>query len=83
MDGKGRAMDNAFVERLWRSLKYEEVYLNDYQNVREARESIGRYLTFYNEERPHQALDNRTPAEVYYGSSTKRYLKNGTLMKAK
>jgi len=65
MDGRGRAMDNVFTERLWRSIKYEEVYLNDYASPREARQGIGHYLTFYNHERPHQSLDYRTPAEVY------------------
>lgn len=64
-DGKGRFMDNIFVERLWRSLKYEEVYLKAYQQVPEARVGIGRYLWRYNEQRPHQALRYRTPAEVY------------------
>ncbi len=68
MDGRGRAMDNIFTERLWRSVKYEEVYINDYQTVREAKEGISKYLVFYNQERPHQSLDYRTPAEVYYGS---------------
>jgi putative transposase len=67
MDGKGRALDNIFTERLWRSLKYEEVYLADYGAPREARDGIGRYLTFYNTERPHQALDYRRPAELYLG----------------
>lgn len=65
MDGRGRAMDNIFTERLWRSVKYEEVYLNDYQNPREARRGIDRYLSFYNLDRPHQSLDYRTPAHVY------------------
>lgn len=65
MDGKGRATDNIFTERLWRTLKYEDVYLNDYADPREARLGIGRYLDFYNHERPHQALGNRTPAQVY------------------
>jgi putative transposase len=65
MDGKGRCQDNIFVERLWRSLKYEEVYLKDYQRVPEARAGIGAYLNFYNEERPHQALGYRTPGEVF------------------
>lgn len=64
-DGKGRYTDNIFVERLWRSLKYEEVYLKAYQQVPEARVGIGSYLWFYNEQRPHQALKYRTPAEVY------------------
>lgn len=65
MDGRGRALDNIFTERLWRSLKYEEVYLNDYQSPREARNSLMRYFNFYNFERPHQALDYRTPALAY------------------
>ncbi len=68
MDGRGRAMDNIFTERLWRSVKYEEVYLHDYQTVREAKEGISRYLAFYNQERPHQSLDYRTPDEVYCDS---------------
>ena len=66
MDGRGRAMDNVFTERLWRSVKYEEVYINDYQTVLEVIEGISRYLGFYNQERVHQALDYRTPVEVYY-----------------
>ena len=65
MDGRGRCMDNIFVERLWRSLKYEEVYLKDYASVAEARMGIGRYFQFYNYERLHQSLDYRTPAAVY------------------
>jgi putative transposase len=67
MDGRGRVYDNIFVERLWRSVKYEEVYLRDYEGVREARESLGRYFEFYNGERPHQALCYRTPREVHSG----------------
>jgi putative transposase len=67
MDGRGRIMDNIFVERLWRSVKYEEVYIRDYQDGTEARESLGRYFRFYNTERRHQGLDNCTPAEVYWG----------------
>lgn len=66
MDGKGRALDNIFVERLWRSVKYEEVYLHDYATPREARRGLARYFEFYNHERPHQALDYRTPEEVYF-----------------
>jgi putative transposase len=66
MDGTGRALDNIFTERLWRSVKYEEVYLADYGSPREARQGLGRYLTFYNTERPHQALDYRRPAEWYH-----------------
>nr|WP_297200089.1 IS3 family transposase [Thermanaeromonas sp.] len=67
MDGRGQATDNIFTERLWRSLKYEEVYLNEYESPREARQGISRYLEFYNYRRPHQSLGYRTPAEVYYG----------------
>ena len=67
MDGRGRCMDNIFVERLWRSLKYEEVYLKDYASVTEARAGIGRYFQFYNQERLHQSLDYRTPAAIYGG----------------
>ncbi len=69
MDGKGRASDNVFTERLWRTLKYEEVYLHDYQSPREARIGISRYLDFYNHERLHQSLDYQTPGEVHFGSS--------------
>lgn len=65
MDGRGRCMDNIFVERLWRSLKYEEVYLKDYASVAEARAGIAGYFRFYNHERLHQSLDYRTPAVIY------------------
>jgi putative transposase len=65
MDGKGRYMDNIFVERLWRSLKYEEVYLNAYASVAEAKAGIGAWLDFYNEERQHQSLRYRTPRQIY------------------
>jgi putative transposase len=67
MDGRGRAMDNVFVERLWRTVKYEEVYLRDYADGTEAQESLGRFFRFYNTDRRHQSLDKRTPAEVYFG----------------
>ena len=67
MDGRGRALDNVFVERLWRSVKYEEVYLNDYATVPEARQGLARYFAFYNQERLHQALGYRTPAALYLG----------------
>jgi len=70
MDGKGRWMDNVFVERLWRSLKYEEVYLKAYDSVKEARVSIKTYLDFYNTERTHQSLDKQTPDEVYFQQAT-------------
>ena len=69
MDGRGAWRDNVFVERLWRSVKYEEVYLRAYGSVSEARVSIGRYLTFYNERRPHSSLDRRTPDNVYFNRS--------------
>jgi putative transposase len=65
MDGRGRALDNVFVERLWRSVKYEEVYLKDYGSVPDARAQLGRYFRFYNHERPHQSLAYQTPAMVY------------------
>jgi putative transposase len=65
MDGKGRCLDNVFVERLWRSLKYEEVYLHAYDDARNARQGIGRYFEFYNERRPHQALGYQTPGAFY------------------
>ena len=68
MDGKGSWRDNVFVERLWRSVKYEEVYLRAYGSVGEARASIARYLAFYNERRPNSSLDRRTPSEVYFAS---------------
>jgi putative transposase len=66
MDGRGRWMDNVFVERFWRSIKYEEIYLHSYESTKEARESIEKWITFYNYSRPHQALDYRTPTEVYF-----------------
>jgi putative transposase len=66
MDGKGAWRDNVFVERLWRSIKYEEVYLRAYESVGEARSSIGRYLDFYNGKRPHQSLDGATPDQAYF-----------------
>ena len=65
MDGRGRALDNVFVERLWRSVKWEEVYLKDYTSVPDARAQLDRYFTFYNHVRPHQSLAYRTPAAVY------------------
>lgn len=73
MDGKGRALDNIFTERLWRTIKYEEVYLHEYATPRAARHGLTRYIQLYNRERPHQALEYHTPAELYYkkeGSST-------------
>lgn len=73
MDGKGRWVDNVFVERLWRSVKYEEVYLNAYDSVSDAKQSLGRYFEFYNRERRHQGLGKQTPDEVYFQySATKK-----------
>ena len=66
MDGRGAWRDNVFVERLWRSVKYKEVYLKAYASVAEARAGIGKYLTFYNTKRPHQALDGNTPDAAYF-----------------
>ena len=66
MDGKGAWRDNVFVERLWRSVKYEEVYLRAYEGVGDARASIGRYLDFYNGRRPHSSLDGITPNQAYF-----------------
>jgi putative transposase len=66
MDGRGCWRDNVFIERLWKSIKYEEVYLMAYESVSQARASIGRYLAFYNRRRPHSALDRMTPAEYYF-----------------
>lgn len=66
MDGRGAWRDNVFVERIWRSVKYEEVYLHAYDSVGEARASIGRYLDFYNRRRPHSSLDRKTPDEAYF-----------------
>lgn len=71
MDGRGRAFDNIFVERLWRSVKYEEVYLKDYNSVREARINLGEYFDFYNNERPHQSLGYKRPSEIYYAQNEK------------
>jgi putative transposase len=68
MDGKGAWRDNVFIERLWRSVKYEEVYLRAYETVSEARNSIGRYLEFYNGRRPHSSLDGSTPDQAYFTS---------------
>lgn len=77
-DGKGRALDNVFVERLWRSVKYEEVYLHDYQSGLEAWSRLDAYFRFYSYERPHQALANRTPASVYYSLHETHKARAGT-----
>ena len=65
MDGRGRALDNVFIERLWRSVKYQEIYLRDYATVADVEEGLKLYFAKYNHERPHQSLDNLTPAKVY------------------
>ena len=70
MDGRGRAFDNIFVERLWRTVKYEEVYLKDYRDVPEARRGLAAYFPFYNDQRLHQSLDYRTPRAVYFAPPT-------------
>lgn len=80
MDGRGRAMDNIFTERLWRTIKYEEVYLKDYATVLEARESIEEYIKFYNYERKHQSLNYKTPAEIYFGKEEKLSLNSAVLL---
>lgn len=66
MDGRGQALDNVFVERLWRTVKYEDIYLRDYQTVPDLESRLGDYFQFYNEARPHSALEHRTPAEVHW-----------------
>jgi putative transposase len=66
MDGKGAWRDNVFIERIWRSIKYEEIYLHAYTSVKDARTAIGRYLAFYNGLRPHSSLDRQTPDEAYF-----------------
>jgi len=69
MDGRGRAIDNIFIERLWRTVKYEEVYLKDYGGVLEAVSNLKSYFTFYNHKRPHQSLGYQTPAAIYFGKA--------------
>jgi len=69
MDGRGRWMDNVFTERLWRTVKYEEVYVKSYETVAEAKESLTEYFTFYNFERRHQSLNKKTPAEIYFNGN--------------
>ena len=72
MDGKGRWVDNVFIERLWRSLKYEEVYLKAYDTPKEAKEGIGEWMREYNHDRPHQSLEYQTPESVYLASMPKK-----------
>jgi putative transposase len=68
VDGKGRWVDNVFVERLWKSVKYEEVYLHTYDSISQARQDLAGYFRFYNEKRPHSSLDGKTPDSVYFNS---------------
>lgn len=69
MDGRGRMLDNIFIERLWRSVKYEDIYIHDYDDGRATRQGLGKYFRFYNSERPHQSLGGLTPVEVYQGAA--------------
>jgi putative transposase len=72
MDGRGRALDNVFVERLWRSVKYEDIYIQGYETVPGLHRGLARYFAFYNDERPHQSLGYRTPAAVYRGTKVEK-----------
>lgn len=72
MDGKGRCMDNIFTERLWRTVKYEDVYINSYRTLPEAREGLMKYFLFYNTKRRHQSLERRTPAEYYFADGVRK-----------
>jgi len=74
MDGRGRCLDNIFIERLWRSVKYEDVYPKDYQGMNDAREGLSKYFEFYNKKRPHQSLNYQTPSEVYEGAEALKLL---------
>ena len=74
MDGRGRALDNIFIERFWRSLKYEDIYLSDYSTVPDLIAGLERYVTFYNFQRSHQSLDYRTPAEVHFAHNPGVYV---------
>jgi putative transposase len=76
MDGKGRFLDNIFIERLWRSLKYEDIFIKAYGSVAEARLGINAWMKFYNEERKHQALGYRTPREIFAASTARGYVHN-------
>ena len=78
MDGKGRCLDNIFCERLWRSLKYEEVYLKAYETPKEARTEIGEWFAFYNDERPHQSLGNKTPRQFFAANPPCAYVENAS-----
>ena len=73
MDGRGRAYDNIFIERLWRTVKYEEVYLKEYDNIRDAKDNLRRYFNFYNTDRPNQSLGYKIPEEIYYGRNIQSF----------
>lgn len=77
MDSKGRALDNIFIERLWRTVKYEEIYLNDYSTIKEAKERLSNYFKFYNNARHHQALNYKKPAEIYFAGKPVDYVNCG------
>ena len=79
MTGKGRCLDNVYIERFWRSLKHEEVYLNDYDNVDELEQAIDAYIKFYNTQRPHQSLNYKTPEAIYFAGE-QRNVNQGQLM---
>jgi putative transposase len=78
MDGKGRFLDNIFIERLWRSLKYEEVFIKAYGSIAEARRGIGSWISFYNDERLHQALNYQTPSQVFAQAKACGHMDNAT-----
>jgi putative transposase len=80
MDGKGRATDNAPIERFWRSVKWEDVYLHEPQTYLELQKMIGIYIKFYNHERPHQSLNYKTPSEVHFNLEKKRFDFDGIAM---
>ncbi len=82
MDGKGRATDNIFIERLWRSVKHEEIYLNDYATTEELRKALRKYFHFYNTERPHHTFDEATPLETYKQSTGEAEMKTGKTAQA-
>ena len=78
MDGKGRALDNIYIERFWRSLKYENIYIVKYESMKECKEGVKRYFEFYNTERFHQSLDYKTPDEIYYGFDSQLEIKKAS-----
>ena len=79
MDGKGRWADNIYIERFWRSIKYEALYLHSFETVPEARKELGNYIDFYNKQRPHQSLGYKTPDSIYMSNKSK-FLKSGVVV---